>query len=82
VLFDLGDPNAEATDPMTTAPTSNAPKEPPPMRSPLVQGDRAETLGAARLEIQLAPSHLNLPSAETVVSQLVPFQYHLPSGDT
>ena len=81
MLLDLGDPNAEAMDAITTAPTSNAPKPPPPMRSPFVQGDRAATIGAGRLGIQLAPSHLNLPSAEAVDSHLVPSQHHLPSED-
>ena len=82
VSADLGDPKADATDPMTTAPTSSAPKMPPPTNSPFVHGDRAVTLGDVWLGTQLAPFHLDLPSDETLDSQLVPFQYHLPSGET
>ena len=42
----------------------------------------APTLGVGRLDTQLAPSHLDFPSADRVDSQFVPFQYQFPSGDT
>jgi hypothetical protein len=38
--------------------------------------------GAAEVAIQADPFHLDLPSGESVVSHLWPFQYHCPSGET
>lgn len=82
VSFPFDDPGADSAEPTMTAAISNALNPPPPMSKPVVQGDRAPTRPVAALGTQAAPFQRAFPSAEAVESQLLPSQYHLPSGET